>query len=135
MTGVTSILLVSACLIAAGIAAAVETELPTGANVGPKPEHTVASSNPLSGNPEAIDRGKHLFLTWCAQCHGTTGTGGKYGANLTVFSLGFKEFLATAKNGRVQKQMPPLKDVLDENSITSIGAYLETLAQPGASWQ
>jgi mono/diheme cytochrome c family protein len=96
---------------------------------------SVASSNPLSGDSEAIGSGKQLFLIWCAQCHATNGTGGKYGANLTIFSLGYKEFLATVKNGRVQKQMPPWKDVLDEDSIKKIGAYLETLAEPGANWK
>jgi mono/diheme cytochrome c family protein len=95
----------------------------------------VPSSNPLSGDAQAIDQGNHLFLKWCAQCHGTNATGGKYGANLTIFSKGYKEFLATVKNGRVQKQMPPWKDVLDEESIKKIGAYLETLAQPDAYWK
>src|SRR5262245_49571992 len=100
-----------------------------------KPGQTVPSSNPLSGNSEAIDQGKHLFLTWCAQCHGANATGGKYGANLTIFPRGYKEFLVTVKNGRVQKQMPPWKDLLDEDSIKKVGAYLEALAQPGANWQ
>ena len=101
----------------------------------PRPGPTVASSNPLSGKPEAIDQGKHLFLTWCVQCHGANATGSKYGANLTIFALGFKAFRATVQNGRPQKQMPPWKDVLDEDAITRIGAYLETLSQPEANWQ
>jgi mono/diheme cytochrome c family protein len=101
----------------------------------PKVGHLASSSNPLSGNPESVDLGKDLFLTWCAQCHGTNATGGKYGANLTIFALGYKEFLVTAKNGRAQKQMPPWKDVLDDEALNKIGAYLETLAQPGANWK
>ena len=35
-----------------------------------KPAVKVPSSNPLSGNPEAIDLGKRLYFTWCVQCHG-----------------------------------------------------------------
>jgi mono/diheme cytochrome c family protein len=31
--------------------------------------------------------------------------------------------------------MPPWKEVLDDDNIAKIGAYLETLAQEGASWQ
>lgn len=96
------------------------------------------SSNPLSGNSEAIDVGKQLFHTWCAQCHGPKADGGgqhKYAANLTTFPFGYKEFVATVKNGRVQKQMPPWKNVLDDDAINKIGAYLETLAQPGADWR
>ncbi len=90
------------------------------------------SANPFSGNPEAIEAGGKLFHSWCAQCHGSNAVGSKYGANLTTFSLGYKEFLAIVKNGRVQKMMPPWKDVLDEEAINKIGAYLETQAQPGA---
>ena len=96
------------------------------------------SANPLSGNAEAIDVGKQLFHTWCAQCHGPKADGGgqhKYAANLTTFPLGYKEFVSTVKNGRVQKQMPPWKNVLDGDAINKIGAYLETLAQPGADWR
>ena len=101
----------------------------------PKAAQTLPSSNPLSGNPESIELGKQLFVTWCAQCHGTEATGGKYGANLTIFFRGYKEFLVTVKNGRAGKQMPPWKDVLDEEALNKIGAYLETLAQPGANWK
>lgn len=60
-------------------------------------------ANPLSGNPEAIDGGKRLFNTWCAQCHGSKAEGGKYGANLKIFSKGYKEFLATVRDERVQE--------------------------------
>jgi mono/diheme cytochrome c family protein len=96
---------------------------------------TPPSSNPLSGNPESIELGKQLFATWCAQCHGTDARGGKYGANLTIFPRGYKEFLVTAKNGRPGKQMPPWKETLDDEALNKIGAYLETLAKPGANWK
>jgi len=102
---------------------------------GMKLAQAAASSNPLSGNAEAIESGGKLFHTWCAQCHGSTAGGSKYGADLTVFSKGYKEFMMTVRNGRVQKMMPPWKDVLDDDAINRIGAYLETLAQPGAYWK
>lgn len=128
-------LLAAAGLVAADTAMAAEQKQSVAAADASGASKPVPSSNPLSGNPEATEQGHHLFLTWCAQCHGTTATGSKYGANLTIFALGYKEFLATVKNGRVQKQMPPWKDILDQDSISKIGAYLETLAQPGANWQ
>jgi mono/diheme cytochrome c family protein len=93
------------------------------------------ASNPLSGNPEAIEAGGKLFHTWCAQCHGSKADGSKYGADLTVFAKGYKEFMMTVRNGRVQKMMPPWKDVLDDASINRIGAYLESLARPEAYWK
>lgn len=99
----------------------------------------VASSNPLSGDAEAIDLGKRLYFTWCVQCHGPKANGesrfGKYAGNLTTFWRGYKEYVLTVKNGRVQKMMPPWKDVLDDDNIAKIGAYLETLAEEGANWQ
>ena len=99
----------------------------------------IASSNPLSGNPEAIELGQRLYFTWCVQCHGPKANGesrfGKYAGNLTIFWRGYPEFVKIVLNGRPKKMMPPWKEVLDEDSISKIGAYLETLAQEGANWQ
>ena len=105
-----------------------------------KPGQTVPSSNPLSGDPEAIALGKRLYFTWCSPCHGAKADGetprfGKYGANLTTFFRGYKEFVVIVKEGRPGKQMPPWKTVLDDDNIAKIGAYLETLAQPNANWR
>ncbi len=87
-----------------------ESSVATADNSGElKLAQATPASNPLSGNAEAIESGGKLFHTWCAQCHGSNANGSKYGANLTVFALGYKEFLATVKNGRVQKMMPPWK--------------------------
>ena len=44
-------------------------------------------------------------------------------------------FVVIVKNGRPGKQMPPWKNVLDEDNISKIGAYLETLALEGANWK
>jgi cytochrome c oxidase cbb3-type subunit III len=99
----------------------------------------VPSSNPLSGDPEAINLGKRLFFTWCVQCHGPKANGesrfGKYAGDLTRFWRGYKEFVVIVKDGRVQKMMPPWKEVLDDDNIAKVGAYLETLAVEGANWQ
>ena len=104
-----------------------------------KPAVKVPSSNPLSGEPEAIDLGKRLYFTWCVQCHGPKANGesrfGKYAGNLTVFWRGYKEFVVIVKDGRTGKQMPPWKTVLDDDNIAKIGAYLETQAQEGANWK
>ncbi|MGH6902557.1 MAG: hypothetical protein ACREIR_07450, partial [Geminicoccaceae bacterium] len=46
----------------------------------------IPSSNPLSGDPEAIEAGRKLYNTWCSQCHGGKADGvsrfGKYAADL-----------------------------------------------------
>jgi mono/diheme cytochrome c family protein len=103
------------------------------------PPKKVPSSNPLSGNPEAIDLGKRLYFTWCVQCHGHKANGesrfGKYAGDLTHFWRGYKEFVVIVKNGRPDKMMPPWKDVLDDDNIAKVGAFLETLAEEGANWK
>ena len=105
----------------------------------PKPAAKVASSNPLSGDPEAIDLGKRLFFTWCVQCHGPKANGesrfGKYAGDLTKFWRGYKEFVVIVREGRPGKQMPPWKQVLDDDNIAKVGAFLETLAVEGANWK
>ena len=100
----------------------------------------VPSSNPLSGNAEAIDTGKQLYFNWCVQCHGVKADGdsprfGKYAGNLTKFWRGYPEFLNVVKNGRPGKQMPPWKEFMDDDTINKLGAYLETLAVEGANWK
>ena len=104
-----------------------------------RPHVQVPSSNPLSGDPEAIALGKRLFFTWCVQCHGPKANGesrfGKYAGDLTRFWRGYPEFVIIVKNGRPQKQMPPWKEVLDEDNIAKVGAYLETLSVEGANWK
>ena len=97
------------------------------------------SSNPMSGNQDAIDAGRKLYGMWCLQCHGAAADGvsrfGKYAGDLRVFWRGYREFVVIVKDGRTQKQMPPWKEVLDDAKIAQIGAFLETLAQDGANWK
>jgi cytochrome c oxidase cbb3-type subunit 3 len=105
----------------------------------PQPAKRVPSANPLSGDVEAIDLGKRLYFTWCVQCHGHKANGesrfGKYAGDLTHFWRGYKEFVVIVKNGRPDKMMPPWKDVLDDDNINKLGAFLETLAEEGANWK
>jgi mono/diheme cytochrome c family protein len=117
-----------------------EPKLPAGETAqGQQPTAKIVSSNPLSGDPEAIDLGKRLYFTWCVQCHGPKANGesrfGKYAGDLTKFWRGYPEFVIIVKNGRPGKQMPPWKEVLDDDNISKVGAYLETLAVEGANWQ
>ena len=100
----------------------------------------VASSNPFSGDPNAIASGRDLYFTWCAQCHGKNADGvsprwGKYGKDLRKFWQGYSKFVLIVVQGVKGKQMPPWGEVLSGNQISQIGAYLETLAMEGANWQ
>jgi quinohemoprotein ethanol dehydrogenase len=104
-----------------------------------KPATPVPSSNPLSGNPEAIEQGRKLYFTYCVQCHGVNADGrsrfGEYAKDLRKFSLGFSMFFATVVAGRPQKKMPPWGEYISPEDIQRIGAYLETLAIEGANWK
>jgi quinohemoprotein ethanol dehydrogenase len=99
----------------------------------------VPSSNPLSGDSEAIEAGRRLYNTWCSQCHGGKADGvsrfGKYAADLRKFSLGYTEFATVVVEGRTERRMPPWDGVLDGEQVSQIGAYLETLAIEGANWE
>jgi quinohemoprotein ethanol dehydrogenase len=99
----------------------------------------VPSSNPLTGDPEAIEAGRKLYGTWCSQCHGGKADGvsrfGKYAADLRKFHQGYTEFARITVEGRTERRMPPWDGVLDGEQISQIGAYLETLAIEGANWK
>jgi mono/diheme cytochrome c family protein len=99
----------------------------------------VPSSNPLSGNPAAIEQGQKLYFRWCVQCHGPNADGrsrfGEYAKDLRQFSLGYSQFFATVVAGRPQKKMPPWGEFITPEGIQQIGAYLETLAIEGANWK
>jgi mono/diheme cytochrome c family protein len=99
----------------------------------------VPSSNPLSGDPDAIEAGRKLYGTWCSQCHGGKADGvsrfGKYAADLRKFKLGYTEFAIVVVEGRTERRMPPWDGVLDGEQVSQIGAYLETLAIDGANWE
>jgi mono/diheme cytochrome c family protein len=99
----------------------------------------IASANPLSNVPEAIAEGERLYAKFCLQCHGAKGDGvsprwGRIGADLRKFWRGYTEYFNIVAAGRPEKRMPPWGEVLDADQINQIGAYLETLALPGAKW-
>ncbi len=100
----------------------------------------VESSNPFSGDPEAIKSGRELYFTWCVQCHGKKADGvsprwGKYAKDLRRFWKGYSQFVLITVQGVKGKQMPPWGEHLSGNQISHIGAYLETLAMEGANWR
>ncbi len=104
-------------------------------------------ANPLSGNAAAIRSGKSDYRAICSVCHGGKADGAgerassaKTPADLRKFNKGFKKYMEIVKNGvqtpgREIKDMPAWGGVLDEPTLTKIGAYLETLAIEGANWK
>jgi len=101
----------------------------------------VPATNPLSGNEAAIREGRSWFRNVCSVCHGGKADGaGDRGtaADLRVFNKGFRRFMQIAKEGKNTGRamtMPAWGGVLSEEQIYQIGAYLKTLALPGANWK
>ncbi len=105
-------------------------------------ETAAPATNPLSGNEAAMAEGRSWFRAICAVCHGAgaDGAGDRgTGADLRVFNRGFRQFVEIVKKGRDvpsrAAKMPPWGGVLKDDQIYQIGAYLETLAKPGANWR
>jgi mono/diheme cytochrome c family protein len=103
------------------------------------PEVTIPSSNPFSNDKEAIKEGAKIYFKFCISCHGPAADGmsvfGKLGADLRIYALGYAQFIVIATQGRPDKGMPPWGKYLDGVQLAKIGAYLETLAMPGANWK
>lgn len=130
----------SALTLAASLAAAALLPLPALAEGEDPPTVEVESSNPVSGDPAAIDEGAQLYGRWCVQCHGFNADGvsprwGKMAFDLRQYFKGYEEFVHVVATGRVKRRMPPFGEYLDLDQINQIGAFLETLAIDGANWK
>ena len=105
------------------------------------PATEVPATNPLSGDQAAILEGRSWYRSVCSPCHGGKADGGGergHGADLRVFNKGFRKFVETVKNGKDTgraMKMPRWGNVLSDEQIFQIGAYLETLAMEGANYQ
>ena len=115
-------------------------ECTDGTNTLTLPENPVPSSNPYTGQCDAILEGGKLYFTWCVQCHGVKADGvsprwGGYAKDLRRFWAGYSQFIAVVVAGRPKLKMPPWAGVLTPEQMSYIGAYLETLALDGANWK
>src|SRR6202158_2128866 len=95
---------------------------------------------------EVLERGKHMYVQYCASCHGDAGKGdGPGGANLAIKPQDLTqgavmnpltdEFLHRIisdgpKTVVLSSLMPPFKPQLGDRQIDEIIQYVRTLAQP-----
>lgn len=86
-------------------------------------------TNPMHGNPEAIEKGYKLYHRYCSICHGTRGKGGK-GPNLQdeVWTWGGSDtdVFTTIVAGRPNTLMGAFGARVPPMDIWSIIAYLRT---------
>lgn len=85
----------------------------------------------VAANPEAIETGKHLFLTYCSQCHGSDAGGAKGFPNLTdgdwLYGGEPDTIKTTISNGR-GGVMPAWGPVLGEQGVKEVANYVLSLS-------
>ena len=90
-------------------------------------------ANPLAGRPEAIDKGKELYLGACSACHGTSGNGGGTGPSLSrglsVRRANDRQLFQSIRNGVAGTGMPPFPNFKDDELWTLV-AFIRSLSQP-----
>ena len=102
---------------------------------------TFAQQTPPSPTPAALDpasgaRGRAVFATYCAACHGADGRGGTEGAtDLTRSAIaaaadGGTQLGAFLKVGRPERRMPPVS--LSDVELADLATYLRSIAAPSA---
>ncbi len=85
----------------------------------------------VAANPEARETGKHLFLTYCSQCHGSDAGGAKGFPNLTdndwLYGGDPETIKTTITNGR-DGVMPAWGPVLGEQGVKEVANYVLSLS-------
>ena len=86
----------------------------------------------VAANSEARETGKHLFLTYCSQCHGSDAGGAKGFPNLTdqdwLFGGEPDAIKTTISNGR-NGVMPAWGPVLGEPGVKEVANYVLSLSE------
>jgi mono/diheme cytochrome c family protein len=97
---------------------------------------TTKKASAAKADPEAAKRGKDLFQQKCSTCHYDTSDAKKIGPGLKGLN---KRGTFTVNNNKVTDEnlktwiengdslMPPFKDVIDDNQIKDVIAYVKTL--------
>ena len=106
------------------------------------PPEAETKKNPLTVDAKLIATGKAIFKERCQKCHGASGKGDGPDADpdaqedmdLTRASRAAKNpegvIFYKAWNGRKKPKMPAVKDVLTEQQLWAVVAYVQTLRKP-----
>ena len=77
-----------------------------------------------------IDQGKGIYAHNCSHCHGPNMVnGGTVAPDLRAFPNDRNRFFATVKQGK-NGRMPPWGDVLNDDQIATLWAYLTSRRTP-----
>jgi ABC-type amino acid transport substrate-binding protein/mono/diheme cytochrome c family protein len=107
------------------------TETPSADRTAPPPGLAV---NPYSGDPAAITSGRTQFNVHCSHCHSPNAQSPDPVRDLRRLHSRYGDrvndvFYATVTRGRATRGMPPWGQVLDEETIWRIKAFLESVQQ------
>ena len=80
-------------------------------------------TNPVLGQPQAIEQGEGLYRSHCVVCHGRAG--GR-GPNLFETTLSDRQFMETVINGRKGTQMPAWGLRLSPDDVWAVEAYVKS---------
>jgi mono/diheme cytochrome c family protein len=110
-------------LIAAAFAAAITASAPMAT--------PAAAQEQKPGVDQAqIDQGKGTYAHNCSHCHGPNMVnGGTIAPDLRAFPNDRERFVTTVKQGKNGK-MPPWGDILSDDQIASLWAYLSIRRNP-----
>lgn len=85
----------------------------------------------VAADPEAQAMGQRLFLTYCAQCHGSDARGAKGFPNLTDSDWlhgGDPETIRTTIKGGRMGAMPPFGPALGADGVKDVANYVRSLS-------
>lgn len=82
-----------------------------------------AVTNPVLGDPKALEEGRRLYRTVCVICH--MSRGGR-GPNLFASALTDEQFLEIVINGRKGATMPAFGYRLSPDEVWTIHAYVKS---------
>lgn len=106
----------------------------------PSPSVKIASTEqvPNEVNSASASAGKEVFNATCAHCHGTDAVQSERRIDLRRLQLRYGEntratFWTTVHEGRLSKGMPAWKEVLADEVLNNIYAYLVTLQTSAGS--
>jgi mono/diheme cytochrome c family protein len=89
-----------------------------------------ASAQQADGDQATIDRGKVTFAQKCSHCHGPNMVNaGTVTPDLRRFPDDQTRFVTTVKQGK-NNRMPPWGDLLGEDEITDLWAYVSSRRAP-----
>jgi polar amino acid transport system substrate-binding protein len=94
--------------------------------------------SPDAAGSASTDAGKEVFNATCAHCHGVDAVQGERRIDLRRLQLRYGEnaratFWTTVHEGRPSKGMPAWKEVLTDDVLNEIYAYLITIQTPASS--